>query len=149
VKHLSASSTGFIRIHSKIARAPSNLRIIKRRCAMDFDLHGYHPRDIIDTGVLARMLEQAWEMGETRIRFIHGHGRHRGISVGFVNTNTGFFGLRLRWQLRHNKELRRWIKYTTLDCSEWGLTGVNLKRNPGPYRTALDPDLLPERSFRS
>lgn len=148
MKHLSASSTGFIRIHFQIARAPSNLRIIKRRCAMDFDLHGYHPRDIIDTGVLARMLEQAWEMGETRIRFIHGHGRHRGISVGFVNTNTGFFGLRLRWQLRHNKELRRWIKYTTLDCSEWGLTGVNLKRNPGPYRTALDPDLLPERSFK-
>ncbi|MGH6765038.1 MAG: hypothetical protein ACREC2_05385 [Bradyrhizobium sp.] len=52
------------------------------------------------------------------------------------------------FDLRHNKELRRWIKYTTLDCSGWGLTGVNLKSNPGPCRTALDPDLLPERSFK-
>ena len=61
------------------------------------DLHGYYPTDITGypyatTGSpLSRIFEQAWEMGKGSIRFIHGHGR--GLSPGFVNTNTGYFGL--------------------------------------------------------
>jgi hypothetical protein len=44
-------------------------------------------------GVLAKIVEQAWEMGKRELILIHGHGRNRGITPGFVNTNTGFFGL--------------------------------------------------------
>jgi hypothetical protein len=81
------------------------------------DLHGYHPDDICCGETLAKIIQQAWEMGAERIRLIHGHGRNRGISPGFVNTNTGYFGLRIRSELRHDETLRKWIKYTTLDCS--------------------------------
>lgn len=110
------------------------------------DFHGYHPRDVIGAP-LAKIVEQAWEMGAERICFIHGHGRARGISPGFVNTNTGYFGLCLRRQLRHNRELRRWIKYTTLDCSEWGATTLKLKANRNPTRTEIDLGVLPERAY--
>jgi len=103
------------------------------------DLHGHHPDDI----KLARVIKQAWEMGVERIQLIHGHGRARGLSPGFVNTNTGYFGLRIRTELRHNRELRQWVKYTTLDCSDWGATAIKLKPNPEPNRTALDDDALP------
>src|SRR5262249_44147142 len=54
-----------------------------------------------------------WERGEPYLRLIHGHGRMRGISPGFVNTNTGFFGLQIRRALRHDEGLRKWIKHTT------------------------------------
>ena len=114
---------------------------------MEIDLHGYHPSEIVDSDVLAKILEQAWEMGDTHLYLIHGHGRARGISPGFVNTNTGFFGLEIRRALRHDSKFRRWIKHTTLDCSDWGVTSVKLKVNPTPTRTAPDPDLLPARSF--
>jgi hypothetical protein len=63
---------------------------------MQIDLHGYHPADIVWNGVLAKLLAQAWEMGEGRLILIHGHGLNRGITPGFVNTNTGFFGLNIR-----------------------------------------------------
>jgi hypothetical protein len=109
---------------------------------MEVDFHGYHPRDIIDTGILTRIIQQSWEMGEDEIHFIHGHGHNRGISVGFVNTNTGYFGLAIRSDLRHSAELRQWIKYTTLNCQDPGVTSVKLKRNPNPSRTALDSGLL-------
>ncbi len=56
---------------------------------MRIDLHGYHPRQIVWNGVLAKLVEQAWEMGESELILIHGHGRNRGITPGFVNTNTG------------------------------------------------------------
>jgi hypothetical protein len=59
---------------------------------MQIDLHGYHPRQIVRNGVLVELVEQAWEMGESELVLIHGHGRNRGITPGFVNTNTGFFG---------------------------------------------------------
>jgi hypothetical protein len=110
------------------------------------DLHGYHPSDIVGP-TLAKIVEQAWETGAEKLRLIHGHGRGRGISPGFVNTNTGYFGLCVRRELRHNKELRRWIKYTTLDCGHWGATDVKLKANPNPTRTGLDPAVLPNRSY--
>ena len=117
---------------------------------MEIDLHGYHPEDILETGVFAKLVQQAWEMGETEMDFIHGHGHKRGKSVGFVNTNTGFFGLKIRSELRHSDELRQWIKRTTLDCSDPGRTGVKLKRNKGPTRKKLDELLKPltERPFK-
>jgi hypothetical protein len=115
---------------------------------VQIDLHGYRPRDI--KGVpLAHILEQAWQMGAPRIRFIHGHGRGRGKpnrSRGFYRTNTGPFGLSIRRALRRHRELRQWIMYSTLDCSDWGRTTVKLKRNPRPTRTALDLSVLPPRT---
>jgi hypothetical protein len=113
---------------------------------MEIDLHSYHPSDIVDTGVLDKIVQQAWEMGATDLCLIHGHGRFRGISPGFVNTNTGYFGLKIRHALRHDLVLRRWIKHTTLDCTQLGATRIKLKRNPAPSRTELDA--LPERSYR-
>ena len=116
------------------------------------DLHGYYPTDITSypyatTGSpLSRMIEQAWEMGAGSIRFIHGHGR--GLSPGFVNTNTGHFGLQIRRKLRYELGLRRWIKYTMLDGSDNGSTVVKLKRNPSPTRTEFD-GVFPEKRFRN
>jgi hypothetical protein len=105
------------------------------------DLHGYRPADFVGAP-MTKIIEQAWEMGTQRLRFIHGHGRARGISPGFYNTHTGYFGLRIRRELRHNRDLRRWIKYTTLDCSDWGATTVGLKTNHNPTRRALDLTVL-------
>jgi hypothetical protein len=118
------------------------------------DLHGYYPTDI--TGYpyatkgspLSRIIEQAWEMGGGSIRFIHGHGRGRGLSLGFVNTNTGYFGVQIRRELRSDDGLPRWIKHTTLDCSDDGSTVVKLKRNPNPTRTEFD-GVFPEKRFRN
>jgi len=112
---------------------------------VQIDLHGYHPRDI-KGAPLATILEQAWQMGVPRIRFIHGRGRARGkrnMSRGFYRTNTGYFGLSIRRALRRNRALRQWIKYSTIDCSDWGRTTVKLKRNATPTRNALDLTVLP------
>ena len=111
---------------------------------MTIDLHGYHPREIVWNGVLERIIQQAWEMGETCLYFIHGHGRNRGITPGFVNTNTGSFGLQIRGALRHDIGLRKWIHHTTLNCEDMGVTSVRLKVNRTPSRSALDPDLIPK-----
>ena len=99
-------------------------------------------------GRTKKIIQQTWEMGENYVTLIHGHGRNRGISPGFVNTNTGYFGLEIRRALRHDKELRQWISYTTLDCSHMGVTRVKLKPNPAPTRSELDHDLLPEKGGR-
>ena|ERR1039458_6393769 len=114
---------------------------------MKVDLHGYHPDQIIGTGVLEAILQQIWEMGETDLQIIHGHGHKKGIVVGFFNTNTGYLGLKIRRALRHDENLRQWIKHTTLDCSHDGSTTVKLKSNPTPTRTVLDPNVLPERAY--
>src|SRR5260370_27752150 len=97
---------------------------------------------------LSRIIEQTWEMGGGSIRFIHGHGRGRGLSPSFVNTNTGYFGLQIRRELRYDGGLGRWIKYTTLDCSDDGSTVVKLKRNPSPTRTKFD-GVFPEKRFQN
>jgi hypothetical protein len=110
------------------------------------DLHGYRPADFIGPPMMT-VVQQAWEMGAARLRFIHGHGRARGKSPGFYNTRTGWFGLRIRRALRHNRTLRQWIKYTTLDCGDWGTTTVGLKANPHPTRDALDLAVLPPPSY--
>ena len=44
---------------------------------MEIDLHGYHPAEIVFNGVLSKILQQAWEMGESDLTLIHGHGRNR------------------------------------------------------------------------
>jgi hypothetical protein len=105
---------------------------------LKIDLHGYHPREIIDTGVLREIARQAWEMGEASLTLVHGHGRNRGISPGFVNTNTGYFGLRIREALRCDESLRRWIFYTTVDRRQMGSTTVRLRPNPTPSRQEMD-----------
>lgn len=105
---------------------------------MKIDLHGYHPAEIVFNGTLAQIVQQAWEMGEDVLTLIHGHGRNRGITPGFVNTNTGYFGLRIREVLRHDRSLRRWIKHTTLDCRDMGCTSIRLKPNPRPTRKRID-----------
>jgi hypothetical protein len=115
---------------------------------MTIDLHGYRPSEIVWNGTLARIVQQAWEMGETQLRLIHGHGRMRGISPGFVKTSTGVFGLQIRRALRHHRGLRKWIKYTTLNCSDWGATSIKLKRNSAPTRTQFDADVFPNRAYR-
>jgi hypothetical protein len=120
---------------------------MKSEETIEMDLHGYHPSEIVQTEVLKKILRQSWEMGGNYVALIHGHGRNRGIRPGFVNTNTGYFGLEIRRALRHDKELRQWIKYTTLDCSRMGATSVKLKPNPAPTRSELDHDLLPEPSW--
>jgi hypothetical protein len=111
------------------------------------DLHGYRPADFVGPP-MAAMIEQAWQMGAAKMRFIHGHGRGRGKSPGFYNTHTGYLGLRIRRALRHDKGLRRWIKYTTLDCGDWGTTTVGLKANPSPTRSELDISVLPPPTYR-
>jgi hypothetical protein len=74
---------------------------------MEIDLHGYHPAEIVFNGVLSKILQQVWEMGESDVTLIHGHGRNRGITPGFVNTNTGYFGLCIRRALRNDQSLRQ------------------------------------------
>ena len=105
---------------------------------MEVDLHGYHPSQIVRSGWLQAFVQQVWEMGEARLTLIHGHGRNRGVSPGFVNTNTGYFGLCIRRALRHDKSLREWIFPTTLDCGQMGCTSVRLKPNPSPTRRVID-----------
>lgn len=114
---------------------------------MEIDLHGFHPADIVDSGVLEEIIKQAWEMGERAVCLIHGHGRNRGTTPGFVNTNTGYFGLEIRRALRQDAGLRLWIHHTTIRRSDPGSTAVKLRVNPSPTRTALDQHLLPELSF--
>ena len=67
----------------------------------------------------------------------------RNLTPGFVNTNTGFFGLQIRRTLRHEKELRKWIHHATLCRDNPGTTSVVLRWNPFPTRNELDADLLP------
>jgi Smr domain-containing protein len=120
---------------------------MKSEETIEMDLHGYHPTEIV-LDVLKKIIQQAWEMGKKYVTLIHGHGRNRPhIRRGLVRTNTGYFGLEIRRALRHDKELRQFIKYSTLDCSRMGATSVKLKPNPAPTRRELDHDLLPEPSW--
>ncbi len=111
---------------------------------MEIDLHGYHPDDID----LATFVRQAWETGAPELTLIHGHGRHRGLSPGFVNTNTGYFGLRIRDALRHDRKLKQWIKRSTLYCGHEGSTTVKLKPNSNPTRSAIAMELVGQASHQ-
>ena len=92
-----------------------------------------------------KLVQQTWEMGEAELTLIHGHGRNRGISPGFVNTNTGYFGLCIRRALRHDDAFREWIFRSTLDCSQMGCTSVKLKPNPNPTPTKETVDCCPPK----
>jgi hypothetical protein len=105
---------------------------------MEIDLHGYHPAEVVFNGVLRKILQEAWEMGEHELTLIHGHGRNRGITPGFVNTNTGYFGHCIRRALRQEQSFRQWILHTTLDCCQIGYTSIRLKPNSNPTRKQLD-----------
>lgn len=102
---------------------------------LEIDLHGNHPSDISVTEIV----KQAWEMGAGRLVLIYGHGYWRGRSPGFVNTNTGYFGLCVRGALQAD-EMRQWIKRSTVDRSHMGSTSVKLKPNSNPTRTELDKE---------
>ena len=103
----------------------------------EVDLHGYYPGDV-ENGLLTRIAQQAWEMGADELVLIHGHGHNRGISVGFVNTNTGFLGLTVRRTLKSDPALRQWIYHSTINRGDSGLTTVRLKPNAAPSRSALE-----------
>jgi hypothetical protein len=108
-----------------------------RKFTMEIDLHGHHPPEIVSSGVLDKIVRQAWEMGQSSLCFIHGHGRNRGISPGFVNTNTGYFGVQIRKEFRHGLKLRHRIHHTTLNCSHPGRTCVQLKKHLHPRASSL------------
>lgn len=119
--------------------SPAKLRIVetpeqKTLRRMEIDLHGFHPRDLDLEG----LLRQVWETGADDVVLVHGHGRSRGKSPGFVNTKTGHFGLCIRATIRGNPRLKPWVKISTLDCRRWGSTTVKLKSNPDPTRTEID-----------
>ena len=116
---------------------------------MTIDLHGYHPAEIVRKGILGKIIQQSWEMGESHLYLIHGHGRNRGITPGFVNTNTGYFGLQIRHALRHDQSFRRWIYHTTLSSEDMGVTSVRLKPNRTPSRIAFDPGLISDTVVKS
>jgi hypothetical protein len=107
----------------------------------EFDLHGFHPRDI-DGCLLARISHQAWEMGVGRLVLIHGHGRNRGLTPGFVNTNTGYLGLTVRRALRSGPDIRQWLFVSTVDRGHAGSTKVRVKPNPKPSRKEFDFEAL-------
>ena len=126
----------------RIARGNAHGLNLEKNRTMEIDLHGFHPTDIDMTAIV----RQAWEAGLPHLTFIHGHGRNRGLSPGFVNTNTGYLGLTVRRALRQN-ELKQWIKSSTINCKDSGYTTVKLKPNPTPTRSAFDSILLPERRY--
>jgi len=71
------------------------------------------PDEIVHGELLEKIVEQAWEKGGKTPLFDSRTRHNRGMSPGFVNTNTGYFGLRIRNALRHATELRPWIKIST------------------------------------
>jgi hypothetical protein len=115
----------------------------------ELDLHGFRISEVVDAGVIDKVMQQCWEMGETEVKIIHGHGRNRGISPGFVNTNTGRLGLAIRSHIRHSPRVKQFVKISTLDCTDAGCTLIRLKPNVNPSRAELDSDLVPEPEFYS
>ncbi len=112
---------------------------------MTLDLHGFHP-DMIHRGFLFLIVKEVWQRGISELVLIHGHGRDK-CSPGFVNTKTGYFGLSIRKALKgklddDDCDYRPYIKVSTLDCSDKGLTSVKMQRNPSPNRTAFDSGLM-------
>jgi len=77
-------------------------------------------------------------MGAKELVLIHGHGRNRGITPGFVNTNTGALGLAVRRTLQSGIALPQWIYHSTINRDDEGSTSVRLKPNPAPSRTAFE-----------
>jgi predicted nucleotidyltransferase len=53
---------------------------------MDVDLHGHDPNDIVDGDVFDQIVQQAWEMGETKLNI--------GSSGSRVDESNGKYGLK-------------------------------------------------------
>jgi Smr domain len=114
----------------------------------EFDVHGYHPYQVPD--FVQTIVQQAWEMGADYLRLIHGHGFNRErCGAFFVHSNTGWLGQTVRSALRNTTELRQWIYYSTLDCSDIGATTVRIKPNPDPTRKEGVFDELPKKEFEN
>lgn len=109
-------------------------RFLQATHEIEIDLHGYHPSQIDVHG----LIRQAWEVGSASIKFIHGHGRNRGKSPGFVNTNTGYLGLTIRRAIRNSQQLKPWARVSTLNCGDNGSTSLLLKPNPSPSRREIE-----------
>ena len=107
------------------------------------DLHGYHPDQV--TGFpLENFIEQAFEMGVDRLRFVHGHGRDRPTDIRVTSFNTGFLGMRIRRELnRPSAEMRRYMRSTLVDKQHPGFTVVSIRKNPNPTRDEVDLTVLP------
>lgn len=85
-------------------------------------------------------------MGARELAIIHGHGLWRGLRRPFANTNTGVLGLAVRSELRHNKDLRKWI-FAHVNVSDPGVTYVRIRENPTPSRNEFDGSQFPERDY--
>ena len=107
------------------------------------DLHGYHP-DQVTCFPLENLIEQAWEIGVDRLRFVHGHGRRRPTGIRVTSFNTGFLGIRIRQELaRPSAEMRRYISSTIIDKQHPGFPVVSIRKNQNPTRDGLDLTVLP------
>ena len=62
---------------------------------MKIDLHIYRPKDLKRDG-LAKIIQQAWEMGAEKLCLVHGHGRSRGRSPGGAAMTGVTFGSRAK-----------------------------------------------------
>jgi DNA-nicking Smr family endonuclease len=120
---------------------------VKSERLLEVDLHGYHPRTVDESGLLAKIIKQAWEMGAKELVIIHGHGMSRAKRRPFANTNTGVFGLSVRSYLRNTKKLRRWM-FAKIDTHHDGSTTIKIRSNPNPTRTEMDRSIFPELDFR-
>jgi hypothetical protein len=110
---------------------------------LEVDLHGRHPRQIMGLP-LQQLIEHAWRSGVTRLILIHGHGHHRG---GPVVQGSGRLGSRVRAWLQRDYRIGHYIKRRTIDCSNPGVTSVDLHRNPRPQASnfAIESILPPVR----
>lgn len=124
------------RVRLRLSRFRLSRGLVMRK---KVDLHGNYPAEVC-SGLLTRIVRQAWEMGVKNLVLIHGHGRNRGISPGFANTNTGYLGLTVRRTLRHDPELRQWIFPSTIYRGDAGQTIVKLRPNTTPSRTEFQLD---------
>jgi hypothetical protein len=130
--------------HGKMETGLTSAEILngQRKTHYGIDLHGNRPSEIINSGVFERIVRQTWEMGQTSLCFHSRPWSNRGMTPGFVNTNSGYFGLEIRKVFRHGRDLRQWIHHTTLNCSHPGKTCVRVKKNLSPTRSTFDPDLI-------
>lgn len=118
---------------------------VESESVLEVDLHGYHPRTVDESGLLAKIIKQAWEMGALELVIIHGHGMWRATRRPFANTNTGFLGLSVRSYLR-NAGPRGWM-FAKIDVHHDGSTTVKIKPNPNPTRADVDWSIFPEPDF--
>ncbi len=107
------------------------------------DLHGYHPGNVTRRGLLLKLVRQAWECGENELEFIHGHGRNRGLTPGFVNTNTGYLGLEVRRGLQNLAAKLRSLRNSVNSgavSTRWFFISHSALRNETASETKSQPE---------